>query len=136
LLHLCHEVEDVAAATTAETVEALFGEADAKLRRIGSFVDRTRAAETFSVPAPLELFEQTVTLKHLLHRDGCFYCFEVNIIGVWHRIFLSTYIENLPRANARGFLLLWIIIPCQTPFNRPATALVKQRFSRLGQSAT
>jgi hypothetical protein len=77
VVHLGDEVEGVAAVfALAETIPDIFADADAELRRVAAFVDRTRAAQ--AVTAPLELVQEAVVLKHLLHGDGRFDGLEVN----------------------------------------------------------
>jgi hypothetical protein len=77
VVHPCDEVEGVAAVLAlAETIPDVFADTDAELRRVAAFVDRTRAAQT--VCAPLELVQEAVVFKNLLHGDGRFDGFEVN----------------------------------------------------------
>ena len=71
------EVEDVTAASTlSETIPDVLAQAHPELRRIRAFVNRAGTGE--AVTASLELVEQAVVLKHLLHGDGGFYRLEVN----------------------------------------------------------
>ena len=77
VLHLGDEVEGVAAVLAfAETIPNVFAYAYPKLCRVAAFVDRTWAAQ--AVAAPLELVQDAVVLKHLLHGDGHFDGLEVN----------------------------------------------------------
>ena len=76
-LHPGDEVESVSAMLAlAETIPDVFADANAELCRVAAFVDRTRAAQT--VCAPLELVQEAVVFKDLLHGDDRFYGFEVN----------------------------------------------------------
>ena len=77
VVHPGDEVEGVPAVLAlAETIPDAFADADAELRRVAALVDRTRAAQT--VCAPLELVQEAVVFKNLLHGDGRFHGFEVN----------------------------------------------------------
>ena len=77
LLHPGDEVEHVAAVFAfAETVPNILAQAHTKLRGVLPLVDGTRPAQ--AVAAPLELVQEAVVLKHLLHGDGRFDGLEVN----------------------------------------------------------
>jgi hypothetical protein len=77
VIHPGDEVEDIAAVLAlAKTIPNIFAYAYPKLRRVVPFVDWTRAAQ--AICAPLELVQDAVVLKHLLHGDGRFDGLEVN----------------------------------------------------------
>ena len=77
VVHPGDEVEGVAAVLAlAETIPDVFADAYPELRRVAAFVDRTRAAQ--AVCAPLELVQEAIVFKNLLHGDGRFDGLEVN----------------------------------------------------------
>lgn len=62
-----------------ETVPAIFGNADSKLRRVRALVNRARPAQ--AVVAGFELLGQPVMGQDLLHLHGRLQGFEVNKSG-------------------------------------------------------